>query len=345
MLELGVSGGNEQVDRKAGFLQLGIVEGHASGGIEIFIRKGSGGHEEVSEVFPSDERVNIGVSSGLLIEGEGDGEEVESDAGRAMQGRGIDREPGHIEFMGGTGAGEVDSGEGDFSRELSARHGSEIPFLLGCVRQPAAGLVVVRGLELALKKQPPGQRAKRRDERLSRMGLAAVGVPGGKALFCRAFDCLGGLVLIEKGVARGCQKKGLRPGPTGANALKERGSSGRAGTPAGGGRKETDGGFIHRTEDSVTICGCERKAGGGKRRMNDFAERHLVERGGSPLCRGSVFVSVGASVEEGDGFGADFDGELFDFDFDVFLAGRDFDGLLVFAGDEFALDKDMSALY
>ena len=68
---------------------------------------------------------------------------------------------------------------------------------------------------------PPRRRGERRDERLSRIGFAAGGVPGVNALFCRA-------------LARGCQKKGLTLGGRTRMRVKERRSSGSFTPEAGG---------------------------------------------------------------------------------------------------------------
>ena len=68
---------------------------------------------------------------------------------------------------------------------------------------------------------PPRRRGERRDERLSRIGFAAGGVPGVNALFCRA-------------LARGCQKKGLTRGGRTRMRVKERRSSGSFTPEAGG---------------------------------------------------------------------------------------------------------------
>jgi len=77
----------------------------------------------------------------------------------------------------------------------------------------------------ALNKMPPRRRGERRDERLSRMGLAKAGVPGVNALFCRA-------------AGAGFSKERVDAGPAVANARKRKAFV-SSGTPEAGGMDGT----------------------------------------------------------------------------------------------------------
>lgn len=88
---------------------------------------------------------------------------------------------------------------------------------------------------------PPRRRGERRDERLSRMGLAKAGVPGVNALFCRA----GGEAV---------SKERVDAGPAVANARKRKAFV-SSGTPGAGGIDGTLADFASAPMMDLGRCG------------------------------------------------------------------------------------------